>query len=481
MVHATRIATELLGRDECSLTSYDGDLEVLTKDFAPDEYSAKGKRGAASKSGAAALAGQARSRSDTYAPDRVRAAKLEKAATKLKQEVADATKLYELPAIWANTQGKGIKVAVLDNGVDGTHPALRGAVKHAPPFADDAGLDMASPEVRRYGSHGTHCAGIIAARQIDPKSAPDDAWKKISGIVGYSGLAPEAEILDAKVMRADGSGQLSVVAQGVQWAIDNKADIISMSIQARDSSDVLYRAIQRALENGVLVICGAGNYGRLRRANIGYPGRYGGVVTVASHNRVGFPSDFSATGGEIDVSAPGQGIWSTVPDGFGRKSGTSMAAPFVAGVAALILAKHREVDERARAIAKKLRELDQALKGKLAKAWAKSPENQIEAERIDQELVTRLFDHVVDRHRLVAFRESIVNALAPEEQQGLLKIIAEHDGDVVYNGTPVRNNEDLKDHLVAIAAHPGAHDPHSGYGALRPALYFGVGSEAVTI
>lgn len=293
---------------------------------------------------------------------------------------------------WANTHGKGVRVAVLDTGVDATHPALSPAIVAT---ADFTGSGSASDD----DGHGTHCAGIIAA-QPTPASTPSKAknpsgsnGNPASAVIPFSGVAKEAKLLIGKVLKTRGDevwGEPHWVVDGIRWAIKQRADIISMSFAARRSSSDLYFAIHQALWLGKFVICAAGNDGSLYQNGIGYPGRYGGVVTVAAHDRNGKPAGFSSTGGEVDVVGPGEDIWSTFckngQSGYARLSGTSMAAPFVAGLAALIVSRHKS------------------------------------------------------------------NAKG--------------------NGTALTNNEDLKDHLLRMAAHPGHHDSATGYGVLRPLRYF---------
>jgi len=119
------------------------------------------------------------------------------------------------------------------------------------------------------------------------------------------------------------------------------ADVISMSLGGGASTLRLYEAIHNALYEGVGVICAAGNDGSLFQNSIGYPGKYGSVLCVGSHDENGNASGFSSRGGEVDFLAPGDRIWSTYKNGgYAELSGTSMATPFVAGLAALILSKH---------------------------------------------------------------------------------------------------------------------------------------------
>lgn len=236
-----------------------------------------------------------------------------------KERLRWAEQLLRLPEVWRRTRGRGIKVAVLDTGVDPDHPDLKPAIAGVKDFTGDG--------IEDRNGHGTHCAGIIAAQ---PNS------------IGFVGAAPDAQLLIGKVLGDNGSGSLDWVAAGVDWAVEQGADIISMSLGGQTGSHRLYRAIHEALAKGKSIICAAGNDGALFTNSIGYPGRYGGVITVAAHDRNGQPSGFSSRGGEVDFMAPGQDIWSTyVNGGYAKLSGTSMATPFVAALAALIISKHR--------------------------------------------------------------------------------------------------------------------------------------------
>ena len=229
-----------------------------------------------------------------------------------------AERLLKMPAVWNRTKGVGVKVAILDTGIDIDHPDFNGAIVATRDFTGDGIEDI--------NGHGTHVAGIIGARH--------------NGI-GFVGVAPECKLIIGKVLSNSGSGRYSWIADGIRWATDNGAQIINMSLGGPGSTKGLYEAIHYALYKGVIICVAAGNEGSLFENSIGFPGRYGGVITVASHDRNGNRSGFSSSGGEIDFMAPGSNIWSTYKDGrYAELSGTSMATPFVSGICALILSKH---------------------------------------------------------------------------------------------------------------------------------------------
>ncbi|GAB0489736.1 hypothetical protein MMPV_000961 [Pyropia vietnamensis] len=251
----------------------------------------------------------------------------------------------EASPIFQGLDGEGVRVAVLDTGVDTGHPAL---IKRLDLAAARNFSSSGDPsDVTDRSGHGTHCAGIIGAEEV--------------GAV-MSGIAPRATIVPIKVLGDNGSGRLQWIVAGIRHAIAQRVDVISMSLgSGADDTDYeifggpsadQYKAIQEALAAGIVVIVAAGNSGRRSSLNeINPPGSYGGVITVASHDDAGRRSSFSSMGGELDLMAPGE-TFSTyargMPYQIGRGAfrpgrdyeqlqGTSMACPLVAGLAALLV------------------------------------------------------------------------------------------------------------------------------------------------
>lgn len=214
--------------------------------------------------------------------------------------------------------GTGVKVAIVDTGIDYTHPELR--LNYA------GGYDFANNDSNPYDDdgHGTHVAGTVAA------------LRNGSGAVG---AAPEAALYGIKVLGADGSGSWSWILAGLDWCVDNGVDVANFSL---GSSSHPGRTVERAFENaaasGLLMIASAGNDGE-GSDTVGYPAKFSSVVAVASTTKTDGRSSFSSTGPSVELAAPGSGILSTLRGGgFGFMSGTSMASPHVAGVAALVIA-----------------------------------------------------------------------------------------------------------------------------------------------
>ena len=215
---------------------------------------------------------------------------------------------------WTVTRGGGVTVAVVDSGVDATHPDLAGRVLPQIDLVDD-------PWTGDPTGHGTHVAGIIAA--------------SLDG-AGVAGLANEVNILPIRVMDATGAGDFLTIASGIVEATDQGAKVINLSLGSEYSSDIITVAVEYAVDSGVTVIAAGGN--SYAEGNpVSYPAALPGVVAVSSVNRDGQSSVFANAGSYIDIAAPGEDILSTVPGGgWDYHDGTSMAAPFVAATAALV-------------------------------------------------------------------------------------------------------------------------------------------------
>ncbi|MEU9026997.1 type VII secretion-associated serine protease mycosin [Streptomyces sp. NPDC048383] len=249
----------------------------------------------------------------------------------MKRQIAErpwALQRLLLDELWAGTKGKGVRVAVIDSGVDRANPQLAGALDTAAgrDFVDPKGGDGTNDTV----GHGTKVAGIIAAR---PQAG-----------TGFVGLAPEATLIPIRHNDGQGSGLAAPLARAVDHAVAAGAHVINIS-QDTDAplgpdSD-LARAVRRALAQDVVVVASAGNDGRAGHHRRTYPAAFPGVLAVAASDRNNERAVFSQPGDFIGVAAPGVDVVSTVP-GFGQcvDSGTSFSAPHVAGVAALLRAEH---------------------------------------------------------------------------------------------------------------------------------------------
>jgi major intracellular serine protease len=223
-------------------------------------------------------------------------------------------------------------IAILDTGCDLTHPDLKERIIGGRNFTND---DNGNQDVYRdYNGHGTHVAGTIAATQNQ------------QGVVG---VAPEANLLIVKVLDKNGSGQYEWIINGIHYAIEQKVDIISMSLGGPEDVPGLHEAIQKAVENHILVVCAAGNEGDGQDATneFDFPGSYNEVISVGAINLDRRISDFSNSNNEVDLVAPGETILSTYLNGkYAKLSGTSMATPHVSGALALIKAMATESFER---------------------------------------------------------------------------------------------------------------------------------------
>lgn len=247
-------------------------------------------------------------------------------------EVPKGVELIQAPEIWEKTKGKGITIAILDTGCDSSHPDLKDRVIGGRNFTKDDNGDQTI--YRDYNGHGTHVAGTIAATAND------------SGVIGVS---PEANLLILKVLDKDGSGQYEWIINGINYAIEQKVDIISMSLGGPEDVSELHAAIKKAVDNRILVVCAAGNEGDGRDSTdeLSYPAAYNEVISVGATSLDRRISDFSNSNNEVDLVAPGEDILSTFPDGkYAKLSGTSMATPHVSGALALIKVIANQAFER---------------------------------------------------------------------------------------------------------------------------------------
>jgi len=221
----------------------------------------------------------------------------------------DAEKAHTL-----NFTGEGVKVAIIDTGIDYTHPDL------AANYAGGYNFIKTLKTPMDDNGHGTHVAGIIAAGDND------------TGVVG---VAPDAELYALKALGRTGSGYISDVNEAIDWAIDNNMDVISMSLGSSYNSTSQHALCDAAYEKGIVIVASAGNdYG----GAVSYPAAYDSVIAVSATNYTDGIAYFSSTGPEVELAAPGVHVNSTYLGGtYTTLSGTSMAAPHVSGVVALLL------------------------------------------------------------------------------------------------------------------------------------------------
>lgn len=230
-------------------------------------------------------------------------------------------KLLGIEGAWKWSRGRGVKVAVLDTGCDMDHPDLKAGIKGSKDFTGGSGAGDKD-------GHGTFCAGVIGAR-ADGR-----------GIVG---VAPYCDLYIAKVLGDDGQGGYGAIVRGIEWAMAIGCEVISMSIGGQKPWYKLHQACKAANARGCYIFAAAGNDARGLRDTIDYPARYQDPFAVGAVSKEMMRAGFSSAGSALDFMAPGVNNYSTHLNGnYTTMSGTSMATPFAAGVAALIIAKHKK-------------------------------------------------------------------------------------------------------------------------------------------
>lgn len=250
-------------------------------------------------------------------------------ATQPAQSLPWGVNRIDAPKSWTTSRGASVKVAVIDTGIDKSHPDLvdniaggvnfvksgRGARTIVDPTAwnDDHG-------------HGTHVSGTVAATD---------------NTIGVVGVAPQARLYGIKVLNSAGSGYTSDIISGIEWSVTNNMQVINMSLGMSTHVQALQDAVNAADNAGVVVVAAAGNSGdgNATTNNIGYPAKYSSAIAVAATDSADRIASFSSDGTEVEIAAPGVNVNSTTRGGgYGAMNGTSMATPHVVGVIANMLA-----------------------------------------------------------------------------------------------------------------------------------------------
>ncbi len=216
--------------------------------------------------------------------------------------------------VWpgGNTAGP-VKVGIIDTGISNKHPDILANVK--------GGVNTINPRKNWNddNGHGSHVAGVVAA---------------LNNATGVIGVGPAADLYAIKVLNSAGSGYLSDVIEGIQWAIANNMQVINMSLGTTSNIQSFHDAVIAARSAGLVTVAAAGNSGE----SVNFPAAYPETIAVSATDHNDTLASWSSRGPEVDLSAPGISIYSTYKGtGYATLSGTSMAAPHVTGSAALVL------------------------------------------------------------------------------------------------------------------------------------------------
>jgi subtilisin family serine protease len=235
------------------------------------------------------------------------------------QEIPWGIDRIEADLVWDVNTANTIKVAVLDSGIDLTHPDLAANIK--------GNFNAINPRksAKDDNGHGTHVAGTIGA---------------LNNTIGVVGVCPDIDLYAVKALNRNGDGYLSDVIDGLHWCVNNGMQVINMSLGASSGNQSFHDAIIAVYDAGIVQVAAAGNESV---AAVNYPAWYPETIAVSAIDEFGNFASFSNYGPEIDVTAPGVNVKSTYKGGtYAIANGTSMATPHAAGVAALILTKQIE-------------------------------------------------------------------------------------------------------------------------------------------
>jgi subtilisin family serine protease len=289
---------------------------------------------------------------------------LEVRAVDIEEEYANIWSLSNIkarPVHQAGNTGIGAKIGIIDSGINYNHPDLAGNYAGGHDFVEnenDLGVREGNGAMDVYG-HGTHVAGTACAVQ--------------NGF-GAVGVAPDCILYSLRVLNDAGSGNTSDILAAVQWAVDNDLDVINLSLgRSSDMGSIAQTAFENAYNTGVLIVAAAGNSGNPpgKGTNTIYPANYDSVIAVAATDINNKRASFSSTGANVELAAPGVSVYSTwndntsysnpqpecfdynsdtIQDCYKEGSGTSMASPHVAGVAALVFSGGIKNNQQVRTI-----------------------------------------------------------------------------------------------------------------------------------
>jgi len=215
--------------------------------------------------------------------------------------------------VWVDNNADSIKVGIIDTGISNTHPDLLINIKGG------VNTIQALNGWNDDNGHGSHVAGIVAA---------------LNNSIGVVGAGPDIHLYAIKVLNRNGSGWISDIIEGLQWAIDHNMQVVNLSLGASTGNQSFHNAIIATKNAGIVVVAAAGNSG----GSVIYPAAYPEVIAVSATDQTDTLAKFSSRGPEVDLAAPGVSIYSTYKGtAYATLSGTSMASPHVAGSAALLL------------------------------------------------------------------------------------------------------------------------------------------------
>lgn len=225
-----------------------------------------------------------------------------------------ALKVLNVDKIHMKTKGEGVKVMVIDSGIDVNHPEFEDSFKDGFNM-----IDKTKDLTDEYG-HGTHVAGLIAGKR--------------------TGVAPNCELYVAKVLNDEGKGTMFHVMDGITSAINYNVDVLCLSLgTVKDLPNMVIERIREAYNHGITIVSATGNSGGV----VQYPARLEEVIGVGGLDSTGITTRFTNVGEGLDICAPAVGVLSAFKDGqYARMTGTSMASPIVAGLCALAISYHRE-------------------------------------------------------------------------------------------------------------------------------------------